>query len=117
MPGNERLLWLQLAREKGMTVAQLQATMTSREFSEEIAFRQIDPELPVRIDYAAAAVCRMIFAMMGSGKSKVPPLEDFLVSWKPEEPPSPATVEKKLEAWAAGMGNRFVDKKKKDVKK
>lgn len=65
-----------LARERGVSVGEVQAAIDAREFAEWLAFQEIDPASEERADMRAATIAWVI-ANIFAGKKQIP-IETFL---------------------------------------
>ena len=99
-----------------MTVAELGARMSSREFSEWRAFAAEEPFGPLREDERAGVIASMLAnPYRAKGREGFTP-EDFFPSLKaPAPPPTPEGLAAKLKAWAAADAKRR-DRKPRKVK-
>ena len=87
----------------GCTVRELQQRMDSREFSEWLAFNQLDPIGAWRADLNSATVCAVIGAAHG-GKGRI---ADYMPEFDPKERPEgpPEDVAAKLMTYFQAHAN------------
>ena len=90
--------------------------MSAEEFSEWIAYFNIDPPRDTKSQYEVASICATMARIWGSGKGAVPEIKDFLLEYnsktketpkktieeRMKELPKPEDVEKKLKLWLGG---------------
>lgn len=106
----ERRLWFRLARQLKMPVRELQHRMSSREFSEWIAYDSIDPGEPERGDYRHAMLSCLVANLLRWKGPKLK-LKNFLPDFKPRVRLTWKDIKKKLVFWKAGH-NVTVEKPK-----
>lgn len=85
--------------------------MSSREFSEWIAYEQIQPGSPLREDIHAALICSVL-ANVNRTKGKKYKVDDFLLDFSEGKSGRPKTVKalkNKMMAAFKAMGANFVD--------
>ena len=89
----ERRFWFRLALALGKTVKEAQEGMTSREFAEWAAYYDLEPFGERRADLRAGRICATFANVMGGGKATP---ADFMPSFEPAQPESPAVMRAKL---------------------
>lgn len=92
-----------------MPVAELQARMSSGEFTEWIAYYQLEPFGPWRDDVRIGTLGAGLAGIMGDfrGQAKPKPewfMPQFSQEITPTEPESPESMYRKLELLTAAMG-------------
>lgn len=71
-----------LAGHLSKTVAEIEDTMSNREFMEWVAFSRIEPIGGARLDFAAGQIQATTAACLSSSKHK---LSDFVIDWTREK--------------------------------
>jgi hypothetical protein len=83
-----------------MTVAQLRREMDSKEFTEWIAYEQIDPGEPERSDLRAALMACTVANAHKGARGRLYKISDFLLKFKtPRKEPNQKSIKTKLQYW------------------
>ena len=101
------MFWFRLALKLGMTLAEAQQRINSREFAEWIAFDRLDPIAEERADARAAMIAHLL-ACAFRGKGRAPKFEDFMPDYEGRSAggnQDAAAMEHQFTLWA-GRHNR-----------
>ncbi len=106
------MFWFRLALALGRPVGELKRTISSREFTQWLAFYRLDPFGGYRQDVHAGIIASTIANVNRSRKTKAFKVEDFVVGWN--EPPKPKqsvqSMKANLMAAFKASGCEIIDK-------
>jgi len=93
------------ARERGMSVRDLQAATDSDEFAEWRAYQELNPATEERADFRAAIVAAVIANLFrGKGDQMISPVAFMPYTDKPQRAqPTTRQIEDRIAAWARGQ--------------
>jgi hypothetical protein len=88
-----------------MTVDELQERMTSEEFTNWIAFLQLEPDIGTRLDWLATAIAGRVDNTCRVWGASIPAIDGKLIDWgKATEPEKELTQEEVFQALIAMTG-------------
>jgi len=92
-------MWFQLAEIMGIPVGILQRQISSREFTEWVAYYSLEPTPIQRSDVQTALICQTIQASTAGRKGRKPQLKDFLLKFESPFKKPAQDLKEKLLAW------------------
>lgn len=120
-------MWHRLARQRGWSVREAQQKVNSREFTEWLAFEDIEPSAPQRDDVRTAKqsmdIVQTMVNLWGSKKQRRLPLKDFMLDvdqWESQDEKDRKSRVKRIKQQMyqfAKLHNRRLKQKKRQKQK
>lgn len=100
------MAWHRLARQRGKSIAEVQASTNAREFAEWCVFESLDPASEARADWRAAMLASTIANAFRGKSQRAFTIKDFIPQFRTKKQQRTDDLEQKVLAWGRMMANR-----------